>query len=408
MKKKNSSPPPYKHNTILSMMTMCVFKTPDLLNVINRYVGSGVAFLLCKGIQCDSFHINCLRKLIWNDRVSIGMAQLKIHMSKCVISDVSKCVYSPDGNRMLTISRNFWELRSDDDDTVFLWDTKMGVLIPIPILVNSHDENEYKFPTSACDFSNDGKFFATGRHKSVYIRESYTAKLLRTIELPYVIQDTDIDNCTFSPDDRLLQVSSGQSLFVFYVETGELHFFKKLNDYDQFLDSVFSPDGKYIGYITMDVYTIVILDTIDGSVVTIMNYRFNHLDSVATRIMFSPDSKQLARCCENDSVEMWIILTGEKSMTLKASQSDKDDVSIETCAFSKNGLTLITAGRDRKIILWDIKTGMQIASKTFDKPIKHCVLSPDNTILAITQGKSVYLSDFSKIFNRSNLSNIKI
>lgn len=106
--------------------------------------------------------------------------------------------------------------------------------------------------------------------------------------------------------------------------------------------------------------------------------------SVWEALAFSPDSAVLA-AAEKDrergafSVKLWDVTTGKERLSLPGHKEG-----VNGLAFTPDGRTLVTAGRDGTIKLWNLEKGKETATlEAFQSPVLSLALSPDGKQLAV-------------------------
>src|SRR5262249_36919231 len=76
-------------------------------------------------------------------------------------------------------------------------------------------------------------------------------------------------------------------------------------------------------------------------------FRFHH-PSTVSGVAFSPDGRRLASCCEDSTIIIWEVATGQDILRLHGHRTFACSV-----AFSRDGTRLATGSFDRTIRIWD-------------------------------------------------------
>ncbi|HLY75266.1 MAG TPA: hypothetical protein VKU80_14190 [Planctomycetota bacterium] len=239
-------------------------------------------------------------------------------------------------------------------------------------------------------------------------------------------QPEGIVSLSFSPDGKTL-ASGGGALRLWDLETG-----RRLRKIERFLLNtvVFSPDGQLVagGWSEGE---IGLWDARSGDLRH--EFKAHRNASGVPSIVFSSDGSRLVSCEEGDTVRFWDPSTGKEVMNLEGLEKEvrfvalsrdgqalacvkgKDRISIWdvkererlhemtvgreavndlVVAFSPDGKTLASWCLGRKVVLWDVSTGLEtrsfdIGSKGFSRcavytchDLKNLSFSPDGTKLA--------------------------
>ena len=164
----------------------------------------------------------------------------------------------------------------------------------------------------------------------------------------------------FFPDGKSL-ASAGQdaTVRVWDVETGkERQRLKDPTASSGFEPVAVSPDGKTIAVGSWD-RAIYLWDSDKGAIRTVLR---GHKMGVLS-LAFSPDGKTLASSSGNynetaaGEVRLWALPDGDDLATLSGHAD-----SIWGVRFAPDGRTLATAGRDKKVIIWETATGKERAT----------------------------------------------
>jgi WD40 repeat protein len=356
------------------------------------------------------------------------------------MSGVSTTLWSPDGLRLASISR---------DGAVRLWDARSGTLL------HAFHERPSSWPL-AMAFSPDGRHFATSStDKWIRLWNTRSGTLLRTFEEPAASWDTLV----FSPDGRLLasatdsgkaclwEVHSGTCLQSF--ETPEYHGCAVAFSPDDGtltfasnrglilrwdvrsgapsgpLDSqrageflvTFSRDGGVLAFASTT-SAIELWDArSDVPLLTARSHRYRgpsmtlspdggllayatalgkvRLWDVRARtlrhtlqayergdmtVALSADGELLASGSEGGMLGLWNVRSGERLHSF-AGHSDR----LNTLAFSPDGALLASVSDDDTIHVWDVHTGSLLhRPKDRLEPLEPLAFSPDGGLLAST------------------------
>jgi WD40 repeat protein len=290
---------------------------------------------------------------------------------------VSSAVFSPDGKKLLTLSR---------DNTVRIWDTESG-----KELVKWGKGND-----DCGTFSPDAKkVVMTGTYSSIHIRDVESGNLLQTliennsdriIDIAFLSDGKEIvARCSNIPDwgVHTFDAESGKLLKRLPLETGIVGF---------------SQDGKRsVVWDTKDRDTVLIKDVESGKVLrTLKGFEGND----EMQVHFSPDGKRVVIQAENGVtyenegegvMNRWsgtgdtriVDVDSGKEWTPKPSGSWHWDCPI---AFSPDGKKIVTSNEFNIARIWDYGTGEEL-----QKLVGH--------VSAVT--KVAFFPDGKKIVTRS-------
>jgi eukaryotic-like serine/threonine-protein kinase len=142
----------------------------------------------------------------------------------------------------------------------------------------------------------------------------------------------------------------------------------------------YSPDGRWLAVAwAEDENTVVLLDAQTHETVA----RFRDHEKDVHSAAFSPDSRRLASCSQDQTVHQWQADSGA-SRLLPGHTGE-----VFAAAFHPDGTRLATAGRDRAIWLWDLARGVEVARLSgHTTHVWSLAWSPDGATLASGSGDS--------------------
>ncbi len=250
------------------------------------------------------------------------------------------------------------------------------------VLITGH-----RAPITAMVFSADGSTIISGSEDGeVCISKGSTGRNIKSIH------DYEGDFIAFSPDGnsfaaRVWGMSDcdAEKIHLFDTTTCQLEQTFIANDGGDFLDVVFSPDGKTLAMSEHERYMldgpcpISLWDIATG-------LRLKTLAVVgggAYSIVFSPDGRTLADGggLWDHRISLWDIATG------KCSQVFREDGGpaaawAESIAFSSDGHILATGHSDGAILLWDVTNGKQLKTlEVHTAKVNNLCFSPDSYTL---------------------------
>jgi WD40 repeat protein len=285
---------------------------------------------------------------------------------------------SPDGDILL--------VASNDGQITAIDLSNFQTIYSLPIKAN---------PYSDIVFSSDGQFFTVAEQQVVFVYETSTGNLIRTLRE----HTGNVGSLAISSDDRILVSASGQDLTlkIWDLETGEL-----LQNIGEDVDSVstvaFHPDGNLfvtgaggIGSDRTVKYWGVAQDSTlpTYELVKVSPKQFGFIYDLT----FDSEGEKLVGAVRN-YVKVWEInRNSAEILSVKASPLE-----INRVAISPNSRLIATANRDNTITLIDANQKKIIGTLTGHQGwIQSITFSPDgNTLYSGAEDKIVKIWDISR------------
>ena len=235
----------------------------------------------------------------------------------------------------------------------------------------------------AIQFSPDGRWLAIGTSALLELYEAETYRLSRTIEM-------NVDALEFSPDGSEILIADENLLYRFDSATGEVIETLTGSEYPA-SDLAYSSDGKQVA--SIDVRGRVrlwekhrkafafrrihprwrdyaLLFSPDGQRLIVGAYDIEIWDidtvelvgeffsgSRVTSLALHPDETQFAAGTEEGQIEFWSLQTSNRTALIDGNDVEvegfRDEIKVDSLAFSPNGQTLIVGFQDSVIAIWD-------------------------------------------------------
>ncbi|MDT7806528.1 MAG: hypothetical protein QOJ70_341 [Acidobacteriota bacterium] len=229
-------------------------------------------------------------------------------------------------------------------------------------------------------FFPDGRRVATaGDDGRIHVWNVMTGRLLRRIEGP----GGTISDVAVSSDGRFIaSCTDGDEPKVQLWDARTYRLVRSLTGHEEGLfEVVFSPDGRMLASGGRD-KVIRLWEVATGKLLR----KLEGHDDAVTSLAFAPDGRWLASAsAEHDStVRLWDTHTGAALRTL----AGHDDW-VTSVAFAPDGATLVSGGRDRKLIFWDARTGSKLRELRQPEMVYEIEFSPNGRVVAEAGGGGI-------------------
>ena len=287
---------------------------------------------------------------IWDADSGKEIANLTGHQSY-----VTSAVFSPDGKKIVTAS---------DDNTAKIWDADSGKEI---VNLTWHQDAVF-----SAVFSPDGKKIVTASgDNTAKIWDADSGKEINTL----TGHQSSVTSAVFSPNGKKIVTASGDNTAkIWDADSG-----KKINTLtghqSSVTNAVFSPDGKKIVTASRD-KTAKIWDADSGKEIANLT---GH-QSYVTNAVFSPDGKKIVTASDDNTAKIWDAETGKEITNLTGHQG-----AVSSAVFSPDGNKIVTASGDNTAKIWDADSGKEIVNLTGHQySVTSAVFSPDGNKIVTT------------------------
>jgi WD40 repeat protein len=218
-----------------------------------------------------------------------------------------------------------------------IWSREEGRYVPLI----RQDDQTYR----CLAFSSSGRALALGNNDgTLSIREMPSGR-----EKIAVLAHHQAVHCVaFSPDERHL-VTSGQDRQVVVWDATSGKMVRQLSQPgpNPVQLVAFSPDGRSVavGEHTSNAEDIVLVDPETG----VVQSRLRGQETGTCALAFSPDGHTLASASLDRRITLWDLKSGKAETTIKTGVGD-----VRSLAFSRDSALLAFAGSDQSVRIWDI------------------------------------------------------
>lgn len=232
---------------------------------------------------------------------------------------------------------------------------------------------------SSIAFAPDGKSLAVKADERVSIWDLATGK--KSLELTGESGPSAGAPVTFSPDGRLVAFGDGkQTLLLCRASTGKV--LRKFSNRGSCTSLAFSPDGKILAlgghgnprargdFGTQTTF----LDTATGNELR----RCTGHTARVSNLAFAPDGKTVVSAGYDHTIRIWEVASGRELRKLTGPSAH-----VQTIAFSPDGHTIASGDEKGNLCLWEAATGKEIRRLPIGEAIYDIDFSPDGKYLAV-------------------------
>lgn len=284
---------------------------------------------------------------------------------------VNAVVYSPDGNRLATASK---------DATVKVWD-----------LGNGRELRTYrgsKDPVRALAWSKDGKWIASTAGNEIHIWDPDTGKLKTSLKG----HEKPVSAVAFQPDGNVLASGSDDtSVRLWDVEKSmpitTLNADGDKKTKSQIYSVTFSPNGKLVAAVNGNGQLQIWNPSNEANKRLVSGFDA-HPSSTAYQVVFGKDTSVIFTSGSDNKAKQWIGL-GPDGENLpghgRPTPIEGHTNNVTALAVTRDGKFLATGSTDKSIRLWDMSAGTARLARVFQghsEEVSALAFSPDGKTLA--------------------------
>lgn len=241
----------------------------------------------------------------------------------------------------------------------------------------------YKFKSQSLAFSPDGKHVATGgKMEFIHVREVTSRSIVLTISGVA----KGVEYLSYSPDGEFLAAANGKQVKLWSASSGK--HLRDIGSYESDISGVaISPDSSRLAISAGYYDKVDIWDVSKGELISSLKVGSDGPGG----LQFSADGTRLYVGGSGGKLSFWNVETGQNELVIEGEDGvlregdpvvDAHGDVITSIARSPDGLSFATASWDKKVRLWDAKTGSELM--TFDGHtdwVLDVAFSPDGNTL---------------------------
>jgi len=219
---------------------------------------------------------------------------------------------------------------------------------------------------------------------------------------PQLGHSDDVNAVFFSPDGRQIISSDGKTIKLWNAASGRE--IRSFTDTSNWVTSIaLSPDGKYIVSSGGKIIKLWYLAS-GREIKDFIGHRGN-----VKAVAFSPNGRQIVSCSHDwnpsdrsnidNTIRIWDVASGREIIIIESHSE-----SVNSVAFSPDGIRIVSGSSDKTIKLWDASTGREI--RTFSghsESVNSVAFSPDGKFIVSGSG-----SFFRSFYDEPENNTIKL
>jgi len=280
-------------------------------------------------------------------------------------SEVSLCVYSPDGETIAARLRNGMAVNVySTSNWELLWTS------------GGHSASDSSMAYSP----NSNQIASGGSDHTIRLWDVWTGLCIHTLNG----HDSSIQSVAYSPQgDQIASTGRDKRIKVWDVETGECRHIWIGHKFDV-LGVIYSPKGTQVTSYCNN-HTVRIWDVENGNCLHVMKEHRDYILSIA----YSPQGDQLASASQDNTARLWNLATGKCRHSLTGHRR-----AVSFVTYSPNGNQLASASFDNSVRLWDVDRGVCLHTlQGHTDSVPQAVYSPQGDIVASAGDRTVRLWD---------------